>query len=308
MATPHVTVRKHTPRRRRGMGSPRDGGAMQHAHRAYQPARPCGSRYLQHKWDKSDFERHRDKVKSAKATISTSPPRKYGHLEVKLKKLKLEEERVSKIQRDNHALLEKISRIMRTTGRVDHRNDYSSRSLCSEKRHRELLQVTRENRALLERLSRCGSRYSVARWHEDWLRSNGYGDIIARYPRGALPEKHFQASCGSSAGGLRRHATGPFKGSTPRSSCVGSHSGHGLHALQVRRHVLPGARVRGPGHVLHGGREREELPLNPRVAARELVRGNRGWEADLPQSALSQLAWARAGRVQRAQRGREPRP
>ncbi|KPP65234.1 hypothetical protein Z043_116363 [Scleropages formosus] len=228
MATPHVTVRKHTPRRRRGMGSPRDGGAMQHAHRAYQPARPCGSRYLQHKWDKSDFERHRDKVKSAKATISTSPPRKYGHLEVKLKKLKLEEERVSKIQRDNHALLEKISRIMRTTGRVDHRNDYSSRrcgararanatgvrgktgrlncirvswdwevaphvpllcSLCSEKRHRELLQVTRENRALLERLSRCGSRYSVARWHEDWLRSNGYGDIIARYPRGALPEK-----------------------------------------------------------------------------------------------------------------------
>uniref|UniRef100_A0A8C9SEK8 Si:dkey-83m22.7 n=1 Tax=Scleropages formosus TaxID=113540 RepID=A0A8C9SEK8_SCLFO len=137
---------------------------MQHAHRAYQPARPCGSRYLQHKWDKSDFERHRDKVppvadfflKNIKVFLSTVVDAQ-----------QLEEERVSKIQRDNHALC----------------------GARAEKRHRELLQVTRENRALLERLSRCGSRYSVARWHEDWLRSNGYGDIIARYPRGALPEK-----------------------------------------------------------------------------------------------------------------------
>ncbi|KAL4635531.1 hypothetical protein GN956_G13395 [Arapaima gigas] len=247
---------------------------MQHAHRAYEPARPCGSKYLQHKWDKSDWQRHRDRVKSAKATISSSPPRKFGHLEVKLKKLQLEEDRASKIQRDNELLLDKMSHIKKTAGRVEHRNHYSSRSLSSEKRRRELLRVTRENRALLERLSRCGSSYSVARWHEDWLRSNRYGDNIARYPRGALLQ---QVSCVCVCvfhSGFRRHDPGPFKGSGPQ---LPPHSGHGLHALRVGRHVPP-----GPGHVLHSGREPQEFAVDPRGPARETKRGNRRREADLP--------------------------
>lgn len=45
------------------------------------------------------------------------------HLHVKLKKIQLEEERLAEIERDNRMLLEKMSKIMRTTGQIDHRNE-----------------------------------------------------------------------------------------------------------------------------------------------------------------------------------------
>ncbi|KAG7467089.1 hypothetical protein MATL_G00149610 [Megalops atlanticus] len=158
-------------------------------HRAYQPLLPCGNKYLQHKWDKTCYDMHKKKVKSAKPTISTTPPQTYGHLQLKMKKLKLEEERIAIIQRDNDMLLEKISFIMRTTGRIDNRNLYENRSLSSEKRQRELLRVTKENQIILERLSRCGPRYSVQQWQEDWLRTERYMESIARYPRSAALKK-----------------------------------------------------------------------------------------------------------------------
>ncbi|KAK1797813.1 hypothetical protein P4O66_008165, partial [Electrophorus voltai] len=93
----------------------------------YQPLLPCASKHLQYKWDRSCYNMHREKVKSAKATINSSPPETYGHLLVKRKTKKMEEERLSKIQRENHMLLDKISHIMRTTGRIDSRNDYVSK-------------------------------------------------------------------------------------------------------------------------------------------------------------------------------------
>ena len=46
------------------------------------------------------------------------------HLQVKLKKLQLEEERLATVERDNRVLLEKMTHIMRTSGRVDNHNDY----------------------------------------------------------------------------------------------------------------------------------------------------------------------------------------
>ncbi|XP_035249155.1 uncharacterized protein si:dkey-83m22.7 isoform X2 [Anguilla anguilla] len=154
-------------------------------HRAYQPILPCGNKYLQQKWDRTHYEMHQKKVTSAKPTVSTGPPQTYGHLQLKLKKLKLEEERMSIIQRDNKMLLDKISFIMRTTGHIDNRNNYENRSLCREKRQQELLRVSKENQVIVERLSRCGPRYSRRQWHEDWLRTEEYRESIARYPRSA---------------------------------------------------------------------------------------------------------------------------
>ena len=58
---------------------------------------------------------------------------------------KVEEERLATVERDNRILLEKMSYIMRTKGRVDNRNDYEHKSLNKTKRQRELLRVTHEN-------------------------------------------------------------------------------------------------------------------------------------------------------------------
>lgn len=56
--------------------------------------------------------------------VDNKPPQTYVHMHLKMKKLQLEEERLSTIERDNRILLEKMSFVMRTRGRVDNRNDY----------------------------------------------------------------------------------------------------------------------------------------------------------------------------------------
>ncbi|XP_071335781.1 sperm axonemal maintenance protein CFAP97D1 isoform X2 [Trachinotus anak] len=140
-------------------------------HLAYQPLLPTGSKYLQQKWDKASYDLHRRKVKSAKPTINTTPPKTYGHLALKLKKQKLEEEWALKIQRENNILMEKISHIMRTTGGVDNRNYYDRKSLGKEKRQLEFLRITKENQMILFRLSQCRPHYNVSSWHEDWLKT-----------------------------------------------------------------------------------------------------------------------------------------
>uniref|UniRef100_A0A672SS42 Si:dkey-83m22.7 n=1 Tax=Sinocyclocheilus grahami TaxID=75366 RepID=A0A672SS42_SINGR len=73
----------------------------------------------------------------------------------------LEEERVSRIKKENHMLLDKMSHIMQTSGGVDCRNDYVQKSLGSEKRQQDLLRITEEHECLLQRLSSCRPRYSV---------------------------------------------------------------------------------------------------------------------------------------------------
>ncbi|XP_024269295.1 uncharacterized protein LOC112245424 isoform X1 [Oncorhynchus tshawytscha] len=97
-------------------------------HLLYQPLLLNGNKYLQQKWDKASYEMHLRKVKSAKPTIDTTAPKTYSHLALKMKKQKFQEQSMSKIQRENNMLLEKISHIMRTTGRIDNRNDYEDKS------------------------------------------------------------------------------------------------------------------------------------------------------------------------------------
>ena len=66
-------------------------------------------------------------VRDAKPMIDNHPPETYMHLHLKLKKRQVEEERHAIIQRDNRILLEKMSIIMKTQGRLDNRNNYQKR-------------------------------------------------------------------------------------------------------------------------------------------------------------------------------------
>ncbi|XP_032352452.1 uncharacterized protein CFAP97D2 isoform X4 [Camelus ferus] len=81
----------------------------------------------QRTWEKA-YQDHRRKVQEAQPLVDTRAPLTLGHLHLKLKKLKLEEGRLSVIDRDNRLLLEKVSCIMRTRGQA------SSRSACTRRR------------------------------------------------------------------------------------------------------------------------------------------------------------------------------
>ncbi|XP_064635056.1 sperm axonemal maintenance protein CFAP97D1-like [Lineus longissimus] len=152
-------------------------------HRAYQPITPANNKLLKKKWDMIRFEIHRDKVKQAKAVLDNDPPRTYVHLHLKLKKLQVEETRLSRVERDNRILLEKMSQIMRSDkSHLDNKNDYEDKSLNKTKRQRELLRITHENQAILKRILSKEPHYSHQRWEEDWKVNMIYRANIAKYP------------------------------------------------------------------------------------------------------------------------------
>ncbi|XP_035693993.1 uncharacterized protein CFAP97D1-like isoform X3 [Branchiostoma floridae] len=157
-------------------------------HRAYQPITPAGNKLLQQKWDDKYYNEHRDLVRTAKPMVDTRAPRTYVHMHMKLRKLQLEEERLATIERDNRILLEKMSHIMRTKGRVDNRNEYEHHSLNREKRQRELMRITKENQEILKRIMKREPEYDHAKWQREWEKNEQFMDNIARYPKGWYDE------------------------------------------------------------------------------------------------------------------------
>uniref|UniRef100_A0A2R8N1E1 CFAP97 domain containing 2 n=1 Tax=Callithrix jacchus TaxID=9483 RepID=A0A2R8N1E1_CALJA len=96
-------------------------------HRAPQLTFPCASEYSWRAWEKA-YEDHRRKVQSAQPLVDTCAPLTFRHLQLKLKRLKLEEERLSIIQRDNLLLLEKVASVMRTRRQAGSKNNSTHRS------------------------------------------------------------------------------------------------------------------------------------------------------------------------------------
>ncbi|MEJ1274221.1 CFAP97 domain containing 2 [Cricetulus griseus] len=92
---------------------------------------PLANRDLQRAWEKT-YQDHRKKVQNAQPLVDTHPPQTYGHLHLKLKKLKMEEERLSVIDRENILLLRRVASAMTTRGQTDSSNNFTHRRHCSQ--------------------------------------------------------------------------------------------------------------------------------------------------------------------------------
>jgi len=152
-------------------------------HRAYQSITPANNKLLKQRWDMTRYDMHRKKVQQATAVIDNHAPCTYLHLHLKLKKMQIEGENLATVERDNRILLEKMSHIMRTKGRVDNKNDYEHKSLNKTKRQRELLRVTHENQAILKRITSKEPHFNHMHWEEEWKANQRYMDNIAKYPK-----------------------------------------------------------------------------------------------------------------------------
>lgn len=152
-------------------------------YKAYQSTKPCANRYLQKKWDGSDYDKHLDSLSKIKASIDTTAPQTYMHMHLKPKKLQLEEERLAVIERDNRILLEKISNVMRTKGRVDNQNDYPFCSLNREKRQREMLRVVHENKQVIKRVLETEAEFNLPKLEREWQDTLKTMDMMAHYPK-----------------------------------------------------------------------------------------------------------------------------
>ncbi|XP_062245186.1 uncharacterized protein CFAP97D2 isoform X2 [Platichthys flesus] len=157
-------------------------------HRSYHMFKPVTNRYLQQRWDQSDYDHHRRKVSSALPLVATRGTRTPAHITLKLKKLQLQDERLSTIDRDNRLLSSRLADIVCSKGLVDHHNQYHLRSLNADKRREELLLVSRQNQAIYQRITSRQSEYRRQLWLDDWERAACRHQNISQFPRG-LTEK-----------------------------------------------------------------------------------------------------------------------
>nr|XP_014346783.1 PREDICTED: uncharacterized protein C17orf105 homolog isoform X3 [Latimeria chalumnae] len=82
---------------------------------------------LRKRVDERNYWIHRKSIDTVKPMVDDKPPRTYLHFHMNRKKIQVEHEKITDIERGNRMLLEKIAYILRTRGRVDHWNDYQSK-------------------------------------------------------------------------------------------------------------------------------------------------------------------------------------
>ncbi|XP_069858013.1 sperm axonemal maintenance protein CFAP97D1-like isoform X2 [Dipodomys merriami] len=137
---------------------------------------------LQRAWEKA-YQDHRHKVQNAQPLVDTRAPPTFSHLHLKLKRLKLEEERLSVIDRDNRLLLQKVASAMRNKRQTDGRISSRNQSLPREKRKQELHRMQKENKVILERITNAQPRYRAQRWWRTWTPNEKPGDTVTKHPQ-----------------------------------------------------------------------------------------------------------------------------
>jgi hypothetical protein len=143
---------------------------------------PTPNKLLQKKWTDINFEMHQQRIAHIKPVVRNTPPLKTHLGTSKSKKERIAQDRVLSIERENAALVERMSTIMRSSSSTRSLATSPTRSLNRDLRKRKLVQQTIENLSLLNRLQGQKSSYEAKklednrRFHERMLRH------ICEYP------------------------------------------------------------------------------------------------------------------------------
>ncbi|KAJ3216281.1 hypothetical protein HDU67_009716 [Dinochytrium kinnereticum] len=161
------------------------------AHRRYSSVYPCANRLLAKRWDDAARDRHRQKLATIKAYIDNTPPKRHGHLQLRLKKLQLEDENLGKIERENLILLERMSRQMSAPqGFSGIDSEYRLKKVLQKppaserKKKEEKQQIEQANLMLMQRVEAREPHYHQELWDEERRTNLSYFQRISRFPEG----------------------------------------------------------------------------------------------------------------------------
>ncbi|KAJ3122849.1 hypothetical protein HK098_002425 [Nowakowskiella sp. JEL0407] len=177
---PHPPTPKPQPKNRQKPPNPS-------AHRHYNTFHPVCNKLLAKKWDKADRKLHLEKLAKIRPRVDNSLPKVHLHLQLKLKKLRIEEDRISQIERENNILLHKMNHIMREES---HHKDYSwqqdeltyGHSLNYVSRQREQSKIQAENQAIFQRLEAKAPQYDHYKFLLERRQNVTYLQNISTYP------------------------------------------------------------------------------------------------------------------------------
>lgn len=126
-----------------------------------------------------EHQLHQLKLLDMRPRIDTRPPKPQSHLTSKARKLRMQNDRNEVIKRENQLLLRKMIEIDMKPGAVGTamRQTPLAGSLNRFVRISELTKISRENQAILKRLQRTQSAYSVKRWE----RQSQHNEELKRY-------------------------------------------------------------------------------------------------------------------------------
>ncbi|KAK7121974.1 hypothetical protein R3I93_022920 [Phoxinus phoxinus] len=105
------------------------------------------------------------------------------HIRQSLKRPQLQKERMAIIERDNHHLASKLPAIARFKGLVDARNNCPQLSVNTLKKKEKIVELTKENQRINQRIMSQKSDYRKELWEADWEKVKQRRESIARYPR-----------------------------------------------------------------------------------------------------------------------------
>ncbi|XP_067680804.1 uncharacterized protein [Haliotis asinina] len=142
--------------------------------------RPVASRILSKYEQERAYRLHRQKVSNVRHGIDNSPPKRYPHLILRLKQIQKEEEKMAEVDHENKLLLQKMTQIMRTHGRIDNWNlEHESRSLNYPYKHKQLEKIAEENINIARRLETVQPIYNKEEWEEDYQQHRYLMDLWA---------------------------------------------------------------------------------------------------------------------------------
>ncbi|KAK2958679.1 putative KIAA1430 like protein [Blattamonas nauphoetae] len=217
--------------------------------------RPVSNKILARKWKDMDDERHRKNLSQIKSSIDNKPPKKYSHLDTRLKKKQMEEERNSQIQRDNTILLAKMAEIATSDGLIDNSPpEKESSSLNYPYKKRESERIEEENQKLLGVMLKQKGVMDFRSMDRDWEKNKTYASQIRQYPSRPKSQTQnrpmSQTQRGQSGSGEKRSRSGPESRTSMRNQS----------RTQSRTQSTPGQSSPGKGP---GGRQAKPKQTPP---------------------------------------------
>jgi hypothetical protein len=202
----------------------------------------------QDKSNARNYEKHRERVSTMKPGIDMSPPKVFPHLYQKLKKAQLEEERCSRIERDNRTLVTRMHTIMQRSGIDDSKPMTKPPSQGTVRRRMEMARITKENYALLKRIQERPPTYNHLEWEHDWERNVAMSQRLSRLP---------QRPTRSATAGAAPRGEPPVGSAFPAGGAAAASS-----SRQEANTSLPAIRAAAPPSPASSARSSRSSPAN----------------------------------------------
>ncbi|KAJ3393166.1 hypothetical protein HDU84_002513 [Entophlyctis sp. JEL0112] len=192
LAQPKVVVREPPPRTEKQIvSSSLPPPAPGNAHKRYTSVYPCANKLLAKRWDDAAKRKHQKKLATMKTYIDANAPKVQGHLKLRTKKLLVEDQKLTRIDHENHILLARMVRQMSTVqGFSGLDSNYKLKFTAamptpSARKKREWLeQIDENNQTLMRRIEAIPANYCQELWNEERRTNLAYLQRITRFPEG----------------------------------------------------------------------------------------------------------------------------